>query len=185
VSYLFYPGCSLHGTAWDFNESTRQVIKALDLQMPEIKDWICCGSTAAHSTDPLLADALPAKSLSNAGGATVAVACAACYSRLKTANHHIAGDTAVRARVARVVGSDYDGRTPVRHLLEDLAGAELAQFLVGGITQLWPLVENLAHSGRWIGQPSTQQGFHDNQTKQHANRACFFHLSSEKFRQVQ
>jgi heterodisulfide reductase subunit B len=48
------------------------------------------------------------------------VACAACYSRLKTANHHIAGDAALRARVAEVVGSDYDGRTPVRHVLEIL-----------------------------------------------------------------
>jgi heterodisulfide reductase subunit B len=96
------------------------VAARLGLDLPELKDWICCGSTAAHSTDPLLADALPAKSLASAGGATVAVACAACYSRLKTANHHIAGDTAVRARVAQVVGSDYDGRTPVRHLLEIL-----------------------------------------------------------------
>jgi heterodisulfide reductase subunit B len=36
------------------------------------------------------------------------------------ANHHIAADTTVRARVARVVGGDYDGLTPVRHLLEIL-----------------------------------------------------------------
>ena len=48
------------------------------------------------------------------------MACAACYSRLRTANHHIAGDAALRARVAHVVGRDYDGRTPVLHLLEIL-----------------------------------------------------------------
>jgi len=120
VSYVFFPGCSLDGTAKDFHRSTLAVAAKLGLEMPELKDWICCGSTAAHSTDPLLADALPAKSLANAGGATVAVACAACYSRLKAANHHIAGDAAVRARVARVVGGDYDGLTPVRHLLEIL-----------------------------------------------------------------
>jgi heterodisulfide reductase subunit B len=120
VSYVFFPGCSLDGTAKDFRRSTEAVAARLGLDLPELKDWICCGSTAAHSTDPLLADALPAKSLSNAGGATVAVACAACYSRLKTANHRIAADPAVRARVARVVGADYDGLTPVRHLLEIL-----------------------------------------------------------------
>ncbi len=119
-SYVFFPGCSLDGTAKDFHRSTLAVAAKLGLDMPELKDWICCGSTAAHCTDPLLADALPAKSLSAAGGSTVAVACAACYSRLKMANHHIAGDTVVRAKVAQVVGSDYDGRTPVRHLLEIL-----------------------------------------------------------------
>jgi len=119
VSYVFFPGCALDGTAKDFHRSTLAVAARVGLDLPELKDWICCGSTAAHSTDPLLADALPAKSLSAAGGSTVAVACASCYSRLKTANHHIAGDAAVRARVAQVVGSDYDGE-PVLHLLEIL-----------------------------------------------------------------
>ena len=120
MTYTFFPGCSLDGAAKDFHRSTLAVAAKVGLEIPELKDWICCGSTAAHSTDPLLADALPAKSLSAAGGATVAVACAACYSRLKTANHHIAADAALRARVAQVVGHDYDGRTPVRHLLEIL-----------------------------------------------------------------
>jgi heterodisulfide reductase subunit B2 len=120
VSYAFFPGCSLDGTAKDFRRSSMAVAARLGLDLPELKDWICCGSTAAHSSDPLLADALPAKSLSAAGGSTVAVACAACYSRLKTANHHIASDAGLRARVAQVVGQDYDGRTPVLHLLEIL-----------------------------------------------------------------
>jgi heterodisulfide reductase subunit B len=120
LSYVFFPGCSLDGTAKDFHRSTLAVAAKLGLHLPELKDWICCGSTAAHCSEPLLADALPAKSLSAAAGQTVAVACASCYSRLKTANHHIAGDAAVRAQVAQVVGSDYDGRTPVRHILEIL-----------------------------------------------------------------
>ena len=120
MSYAFFPGCSLDGTAKDFHRSTLAVAAKLGLELPELEDWICCGSTAAHSSDPLLADALPAQNLCAAGGQTVAVACAACYSRLKMANHHIAGDAAVRAKVARVVGGDYDGLTPVRHLLEIL-----------------------------------------------------------------
>ena len=68
MSYVFFPGCSLDGTAKDFHRSTLAVAAKLGLDLPELKDWICCGSTAAHSTDPLLADALPAKSLSAAGG---------------------------------------------------------------------------------------------------------------------
>jgi heterodisulfide reductase subunit B len=117
---MFYPGCSLEGTAKDFYRSTLAVAAKVGLDLPEIEDWICCGSTAAHSTDPLLADALPARNLQAAHGHTVAVACAACYSRLKAANHHIANDAAIRARVAGVIGCDYDGLTPVRHLLEIL-----------------------------------------------------------------
>lgn len=120
MSYVFYPGCSLESTAKEYALSTMAVCAALGLNMPELPDWTCCGSTAAHQTDALLALALPAKNLAAAAGNTVAVACAACYSRLKLANHEIAGDTQSRARVADALGADYDGSTPVKHLLEIL-----------------------------------------------------------------
>ena len=128
MTYAFYPGCSLDGTARDFHLSTLAVAKAMGLALPEIPDWICCGSTAAHSSDPVLALALPAQNLlaaaqmktSDGGAPTVAVACAACYSRLKTANHHIAKDPQARQQVAQAVGADYDGQVQVKHLLEIL-----------------------------------------------------------------
>jgi len=97
------------------------VARALDLELSEIPGWICCGSTAAHQTDPLLALALPARNLAAAAGKAVAVCCAACYSRLKTANYEISKDPQVRRRVGEVIGADYDGQTPVLHLLEILA----------------------------------------------------------------
>jgi heterodisulfide reductase subunit B2 len=139
LRYTFFPGCSLDGTAKDFHRSTLAVAAKLGLELAELEDWICCGSTAAHSSDPLLADALPAQNLRAAHGQTVAVACAACYSRLKMANHHIAGDVVVRANVARVVGGDYDGLTPVRHLLEILGrdiGPEIAATIRRPLTGL-------------------------------------------------
>jgi heterodisulfide reductase subunit B len=48
----------------------------------------------------------------------MAVCCAACYSRLKVANHQIASAPGIRGQVAGVLGADYDGSTPVKHLLE-------------------------------------------------------------------
>jgi heterodisulfide reductase subunit B len=92
----------------------------MGIDMPELTDWTCCGSTSAHQTDALLALALPAKNLASASGNTVAVACAACYSRLKLANHEIAANAQSRSRVAETLGADYDGSTPVKHLLEIL-----------------------------------------------------------------
>jgi len=118
MSYVFYPGCSLDSTARDFRLSTEAVARALALDLPELPGWTCCGSTAAHQSDPLLSLALPAKNLLAASGRTVAVCCAACYSRLKTANHRIAAAPEARAQVAGVLGSDYDGSTPVKHMLE-------------------------------------------------------------------
>lgn len=120
MSYVFYPGCSLESTAKEYALSTKAVCAALGIEMPELPDWTCCGSTAAHQTNPLLALALPAKNLAAVAGSTVAVACAACYSRLKLANHEIAADARSRLAVADALGTDYDGSTPVKHLLEIL-----------------------------------------------------------------
>lgn len=121
MSYAFFPGCSMAGTAHDYQKSTLAVSQALGLALPEIPGWTCCGSTSAHQTDHLLSLALPAKNLAAAQGKTVAVGCAACYSRLKTANYEIASDAQMRKTVATVVGQDYDGKTEVLHLLEILA----------------------------------------------------------------
>ena len=121
MSYAFFPGCSMEGTAHDYQKSTVAVSKTLGLELPEIPGWICCGSTSAHQTDVLLSIALPAKNLAAAGGQTVAVGCAACYSRLKTANHEIANNPELRKTVAGVVGQDYDGKTEILHLLEIMA----------------------------------------------------------------
>jgi len=100
VSYVFFPGCSLDGTAKDFHRSTLAVAAKLvgDARVEGLDLLRLDGGALDRSAAGRCA---AAKSLANAGGATVAVACAACYSRLKAANHHIAGDAAVRARVAR------------------------------------------------------------------------------------
>ena len=111
----------MEGTAHDYQKSSLAVSKVLGLALPEIPGWTCCGSTSAHQTDHLLSLALPAKNLVAAEGKTVAVGCAACYSRLKTANYEIAKDAETRKTVAAVVGKDYDGKTEILHLLEILA----------------------------------------------------------------
>jgi len=120
MSYVFYPGCSLESTAKEYAASTKAVARALGLDLPDLPGWTCCGSTAAHQSDRLLSLALPAQNLIAASGRTVAVCCAACYSRLKLANHEIASNEESRRQVGEVLGVDYDGSTPVKHLLEVL-----------------------------------------------------------------
>ena len=41
MSYAFFPGCSLDGTAKDYHRSTLAVAARLGLEIPELKDWIC------------------------------------------------------------------------------------------------------------------------------------------------
>ncbi len=87
VKFSYYPGCALHGTALEYDESTRAVAGLLDLELCELTDWNCCGASSAHATSESLALSLVDRNLSIAGkqGLDVVVPCAACYSRFKSA----------------------------------------------------------------------------------------------------
>ena len=61
--YAYYPGCSLEGTAVEYDMSMRQVLKELGVSLREPEDWSCCGSTHAHTVDHLFAAALAARNL--------------------------------------------------------------------------------------------------------------------------
>ncbi len=55
MKFAYYPGCSLHGTAREYDVSTRAVCNALGIELEEVPDWNCCGATSAHSIDQKLA----------------------------------------------------------------------------------------------------------------------------------
>ena len=127
MRYAYYPGCSLHATAKDYDMSARAVCQALGIELQEIPDWVCCGASSAHSTSELLSLALPVKDLLNAKemGLDTAVCCAACYSRLRIANEAMSvhGGELERpgelvSAVDDVVGGPYRGEVGVKHLLE-------------------------------------------------------------------
>ena len=83
VSY--FPGCALHGTGLEYDESTRAMTGMLGVELCELPDWNCCGASSAHVTDESLASGLVARNLAIAQkqGMDVVVPCAACYSRFK------------------------------------------------------------------------------------------------------
>ncbi|MFH1007321.1 MAG: CoB--CoM heterodisulfide reductase iron-sulfur subunit B family protein [Candidatus Latescibacterota bacterium] len=122
MNYAYFPGCSLHGTAVEYDESARAVAGSLGIDLVEIPDWTCCGSTPAHLTDDLLAVALPVKNILRAKEVSdqIAVCCAACYSRFKFANKHVQEKEDIRTQVGEVLGAEYSGDMRVRHFLDIL-----------------------------------------------------------------
>lgn len=125
MSYAYYPGCSLHSTAEEYDRSFRKVCAKLGVEIDEVKDWVCCGSTPAHATSHLLSIALPAHNLAvveKSGKDEVVVPCAACFSRFKFAQHEMAADEELSRKVSEVIGSDKGKRVHVIHPLEIFAG---------------------------------------------------------------
>jgi len=132
--YLYYPGCSLEGTAKEYDLSTRAFLGALGLELKELDDWTCCGATAAQSVSRLLGLALPARNLalaeSQGPGLDLLVPCSACYLNLKSASEKAREAPSVLGEINAVLaeaGLRMEGSVRVRHLLDVLSrdvGAE-------------------------------------------------------------
>ena len=96
----YYPGCALHGSSNDYEQSVRACLGALGVGLREMDDWICCGATAAHSLNHKLAIALPARNLALAerdGHAEMLAPCPMCSMELLRAEQAMASDQRLRA----------------------------------------------------------------------------------------
>lgn len=84
----YYPGCSLQGTALDYDLSVRRLFSHLDIELIEIPDWNCCGASSAHMTNHEIGIRLPLRNLllNQPLGLDILVPCAACYQRLKASD---------------------------------------------------------------------------------------------------
>ena len=122
VSY--YPGCALHGTGKEFDLSVKAVSNALGVELKEVDDWSCCGASSAHAMNFKLSVALPARDLISAekdgidGIKDMMVPCAACFNRLKSAQHHLAKNDSLKIEVEEIIGSSYLGTIAVRNAID-------------------------------------------------------------------
>ena len=134
IKYAYYPGCSAESTSQDQHASIVEVAKALGIELIEPKGWTCCGSTPAHQTDKVLSVALPAASLLKVQemGMDMVVSCAACYNRMKVANHEINTNPEIKKQVNKSLGKEYHGKVKVKHFIEVLledVGIEKLKYL--------------------------------------------------------
>jgi heterodisulfide reductase subunit B len=120
LRYAYYPGCSLEATAREYDLSVRAVCAHLGIELVEIPDWNCCGASSGHSTSRRLACILAGRNLALAEemGMDTAVACPACYIRLRSAQNEMKQDEELRGELARLTGIGYQAEYGTRHLLD-------------------------------------------------------------------
>jgi len=136
TALLYYPGCSLEGTASAYDVATRTFLTAVGMAFNEIEDWTCCGATAAETVSPLLAMCLAARNLALAekqySGSELLVPCSACYLNLKKAQEKIRTSPQIQADINQVLALEHlkcQGKVEVRHLLDLLKNQmDLQQF---------------------------------------------------------
>jgi len=122
--YTYFPGCSSsHGGAKAYSWSAQAVARALDVELIELEDWNCCGSTPSSSVDELGSFCMAARDLALAEkrGLDLVTPCSACYVILNRTNSYLKDYPDIRAKVDEALaagGLEYHGTVRIRHLLD-------------------------------------------------------------------
>jgi heterodisulfide reductase subunit B len=117
----FYPGCSLKGTAREYNESVKALAPVFGIELEDIEDWNCCGASAAHAVNKDLSVALPARVLALAerqGFEEIVVPCAACFNRLVVAQYEMNQSAELKSKVEEDIQLTFDNKVKVLNVVQ-------------------------------------------------------------------
>ncbi len=123
--YSYFPGCSTEATAKGLGLSTQAIAKSLDIELLELEDWTCCGSTPYGSLDKLESVPVAARNLALAEktGLDLVTPCSSCFVTLYGANSQLKQNPKLMEQVNEaltVANLEYHGNLRVRHLVEVL-----------------------------------------------------------------
>ena len=145
MKVLYYPGCTLKTKAKALEESAIEFARELGIELIEMKEWNCCGTSFNLTTDNFMHQLGPLRNLIRAeklGAGILTTICSICYSTLWRANDKYKADPSFTHRVNFFMDEepDYKGTVEVVHflrLIKDKVGFdrvnELVRFRLDGL----------------------------------------------------
>ncbi|MEW6417831.1 MAG: CoB--CoM heterodisulfide reductase iron-sulfur subunit B family protein [Nitrospirota bacterium] len=121
MSIGYYPGCSLHSSAKEYDLSTKAVFKSLGIDLKELKDWNCCGALEASSLNPLLSLALCARNLAIAAKdyTEIVIPCPVCRVNMLRVEDEAGKHPQLKAKLEHIIGEKLQlGKVAIKHPLE-------------------------------------------------------------------
>jgi heterodisulfide reductase subunit B len=126
AKYAFFLGCIAPLRYPGIEKSTREVFKALGVELVDLKDASCCpapGVIKSFSKATWLAAAARNLALAEKEGLEIMTICNGCYGSLFDAAHELHEDKGLLNEVNKIlaeIGLKYNGTTKVRHFAEVL-----------------------------------------------------------------
>lgn len=126
MKYSYYPGCSLHTTAKEFDISTRVVMKELGIELKELEDWSCCGGSVAAGVSHDVGMAMAARNvaLAQKENLDLLASCSGCYNKSARAAKALENTTEkdrINVILAEMGIFVYDYNIRVRNVVDVLA----------------------------------------------------------------
>ncbi len=159
MKLAYYPGCTLHGTAREYNASTKAVCKAAGIDLVEIEDWNCCGALEAIF-DKELSMGLSARNNFNAQdtGLPLITPCSICSHNLSRADTAMKTDPAFRAKIEKALGKKYEG-VKIKHLLDVIVNDLGIEAISKKFTKPLKGIKSVAYYGCLLVRPSEVSKF--------------------------
>lgn len=105
--YAYFPGCTLHASAKEYDMSLKAIAPRLGIELIEIPDWTCCTATPGYTVDPFTGHVLVARNLAIAeemGELDVITPCSGCYKNLSKTSKALHQDPNLLSEVNKVLG---------------------------------------------------------------------------------
>ncbi len=120
--FSYFPGCSLATTAGESNRSMMQAARILGLNLIELQDWNCCGSSSAQTMCKNLSLAMAARNLSLAPpGRPLVAMCPRCLHYLRSTQKCLKSDPETREALEEKWGRPIYTDLEIIHFMEVLS----------------------------------------------------------------
>jgi heterodisulfide reductase subunit B len=149
----YFPGCSLATTARENNLSLIALCRTIGVNLIELEDWNCCGTSSAHSIDSEIAHDLASRNISLAPpGRPLLIACPGCLLRLREAQFHLLNNEDVRFKYEKKWGRPFDPDLKILHFFDILSDLDLKDF-VKNTAQLLTGLKFVPYYGCMLAHP--------------------------------
>jgi heterodisulfide reductase subunit B2 len=119
LKFSFFPGCSLKASGHENTQSLYKFCEHVNIELTELEDWNCCGSSSAHSIDHDAAKKLPMRNIALAPrGIPLLIACPSCLIRIKSMYLKIKKDANLKKEYETLWGNPFDEDLEIIHFFE-------------------------------------------------------------------
>jgi len=126
MKFSYYPGCSLHTTAKEFDLSTKVVMCELGIELAELQDWSCCGGSVAAGVSHDVGMAMAARNvaLAQKQNLDLLASCSGCYNKSARAAKALENETEkqkITSILSEMGVSVSDSKIKIRNVVDVLA----------------------------------------------------------------
>ena len=160
MKFALFTGCVAKGATRELMLSTIKSAEGLGIEFIEMKSAACCGAGVVSEKNPLLADALNARSIAIAEeqDLDLVTICSTCQGILKKTESHVDSDPSYKKKVNNVLeegGHHYaGGKIKIQHFANVLGTEEGLKLLRDKVKRPLTGLKTAAFYGCYVLRPS-------------------------------